>query len=239
MVRKYALVYSSAFCFHLLSCGGSEVLSPSLDESIDPVYQNVLIFGNSITHAKAGASSEWHSNWGMAASDSLLDYAHRIKDSLKYYQPDSEVQISGKGVNFEKRYFLDTISGYQDNNLRQDLDLLIINFGENVVDSLVYPNHLIDSLDILIHQYCDPQVAKVILVTSFWPKPLFDSAISELATKNNYGLANLESTVGHLKYQSYDQYESLATGSHPNDFGMEKIAKIIWSEILKVTNSNN
>lgn len=189
--------------------------------ALDNEVHHVLCIGNSITIHPPYKPVGWPYNHGMAASAPENDYCHVLERLLKEHNNQSIVTPINIAV-WEEDFTLDL-----DVLLREACegkDIIVIRLGENVKDEEGFRNAL-NQLIAYSHKYTE----KIVLTGQFWPSETKEMAVIKCANKY------------HLMYVPIDWiwklYRDECTPKgvsspfvleHPNDYGMNLIAKAIY-----------
>lgn len=212
---------------------------------IDSSEVHVLCVGNSITLHEPrkgdlpGADSLWRGNWGMCASRPELDYVHLIEKKLQKYNKRSSVCVKNLWL-WESDFNVNIDSLLHDSCL--DKDIIIVKIGENVRKEneeefeLAFPK---------LVNYLMKYTPNIIIAGTYWPRPHLDHAMISVAREKNLPFVPLSwiyslyekdviPHVGDTVYDTQLRPYPIATEficTHPNDKGMELIAKSIFNVI--------
>jgi hypothetical protein len=193
--------------------------------------KRILFLGNSISLHGLSKEVNWTHVSGMAASSEEKDYIHRL---VRQLSEEWRASIEYKIVNiadFERGYptfNYDRLSDIKTFNP----DLTVFQIGENVSSSELNrdekPFHisyvkLVKSIDSKNRIVCLP----------FWPDKQKNKVITEVALETNsflVDLSHLGSGIEPLNFASSERnYSHPGVAIHPGDYGMENIAKTIFS----------
>lgn len=185
----------------------------------------ILVVGNSITRHGPKAEIGWEYDWGMAASAPEKDYVHRLYEMLKESGKDVYMMIcqaSSWEIGFWREDILDTFKVQRD----FAADIVVLRLGENVSpeNECRFKDYLGGYID-----YICPKGARTVFTTCFWPKPVLDTAIRELAAARGDECADIACTDD--KFMALGKFEHSGVAMHPGDEGMEFIAKAIFEKI--------
>lgn len=199
---------------------------------------NYVAIGNSIT--KHVINDYWWNEIGMAATSQDKDYVHLISSYLE----DLHGEVCMNAVNFSvwEMQATDRAETYQilDYYLDERLDLVTIQLGENVNDTVTYEEDYEELIN-YIHKYAPH--AQIIVIDDFWSGD--DKSTLKEKAANNIGadFVSLSLIKGNLEYQCgigttvYDsegrehivKHDGVA--AHPGDKGMKYIADAVISVI--------
>ena len=212
---------------------------------IDSSEVRVLCVGNSITlHGPRkgdlpGADSLWRGNWGMCASRPELDYVHLIEKELRNVNKLSSVCAKNLW-EWESNFNVNLDSLLHD--YCHEKDLIIVKIGENVRKENEEKFGL--AFSILVN-YLMKYTPNIIIAGSYWPRPQLDHLMISVAREKNLPFVPLSwiyssykkdviAHVGDTVYDTQLRPYPIATEficTHPNDRGMEMIAKSILNVI--------
>lgn len=197
----------------------------------DSIPLKVLILGNSITWHGAKPAVGWSGNWGMAASAADKDFVHLLKSKLKSVSPKAELQAANIADSFERKFWK-----YEASDFKKfkdwDPDLIILEIGENINDTLAVKYLLGEHLDRLAKDLSNRKEVKICLVGSFWPNQHIDQIMQATSNRNNWSYVDLQGLyTDRNENTAIQQYQNQGVGMHPSDIGMENIANRIWNEI--------
>lgn len=198
---------------------------------------NYLAIGNSIT--KHSICDYWWTESGMAASKTENDYFHKTVHSLE----DIYGSVNGFAYNFaiwesqssDRAEAVSYIEGF----FNENIDLVTVQLGENVVDSSTFESDL-QYLVSYIQDNC-PE-AQIIIIGNFWADDQLDLMKQSVADVNHTEYLSLS------EIQNKDYYCGIGTvieddkgiehivnhngvAKHPNDKAMEYIAKSIINRL--------
>ena len=168
----------------------------------------------------------------MAASDSILDYAHLLKEKILVKYPFAEIQIKGGATLFEGNY--DSLDFDQHFKELQDFrcDLLILNIGENIKDEEVYARNFQLHLEHFVSGIIKGDTtAEVILVGPFWKRENVRDIMLKVSTNQDFQFVDLVDMNTDFQYTAEGLFENPSVASHPGDFGMLSMADRIWKKI--------
>lgn len=206
-------------------------LSGYANNCIDSVPLKVLILGNSITYHGAKASVGWSGNWGMAASAAGKDYVHLLESRIKKARPDAIIKFGNIAGSFERQFWKYNPDAFKEYS-RLNADLIILEIGENINDSLAVKNLLATHLLAFVHELSANKDLKVCLAGSFWPNRNIDRILKTTCAQNNWVYVDLQGLYqDRAKNTAINQYSDKGVGRHPSDMGMENIANRIWDKI--------
>ncbi len=207
-----------------------------------------LCIGNSLTLVPE-LEGQWFSDSGMAASDSRHDYYALLGSGLK----ESNTYVEGRRLNYSSWEMFegrgDKLS-YLDRYLSADLDLVVIQLGENVHEMGSFPE---DYRLLIEYVKLKAPYAKIITVGNFfYDVDDIDAVKEEISKEEGVTFVSLDKIrnrrdIGNIDNVVFSQYEKGVgnyvydkngiahviedkfIGVHPNDLGMLYIA----NEILK------
>ena len=207
--------------------------SCSQEEEVNITNGRFLIFGNSITYHEPAPEKGWNGNWGMAATSSSKDYAHQLKSNILNTNPRAEVKIAGQGAVFEQSFdSIDFDQHYFDLKAFQ-CDFLVINLGENVVDSLAFNDLFVSQFTSLINYLRPNAQVPVVVVGVVWNKQNVRRALIKISRENGFSFVDLREMVTDYELKAKGMFRDTEVASHPNDDGMAFIAERVWEAIVK------
>lgn len=201
----------------------------------------IMLFGNSILKHGPNSGIGWKPDWGMSASMEERDYVHRLMD---YYVKNKYGSISyalNQFAGFERAVV--AVDDYNYTELLLPIkesvsayrpDIVNLQMGENVAVSGLTPAQYAHAVTSLVHaiEEGSPGV-RVMLCTPFWG--------GEAKVKGIYLAAEqLGLPVSDLSSLNVDENKALGlfahggVASHPGDYGMDNIAKLIWRNLDRV-----
>ena len=126
--------------------------------------KQVLFIGNSIT--LHGKGSYWWGEWGMAASAKSLDYVHQTVKLLAEAGVEVDIRLAypagWEAMGHDRAETLSLLDGF----LAEDLDIVILQLGENVHDTATLREDFAD----LIRYVQERSVrAKIVVMGNIWP----------------------------------------------------------------------
>lgn len=187
-------------------------------------FNNVVILGNSITHAGPNLPLGWYGDWGMAASAEDKDYVHVLKKSFQLRNPD--VVVKAKNVQgFELDF-----TGYNFDTELKDLrdthpDLVILRIGENLranIDMNIFEKRYQDLINYF--KADNPKVIVVGVSTVF-------TGMADHIMARYPPYVSLETITQDPANMALGLFENDAVAGHPGDTGMRNIASLIWLKI--------
>ena len=204
---------------------------------LDSRPHNVLCIGNSITLHRPSDKVNWHSCCGMAASKPEYDYCHMLEKMMRQHNSKTTVtpvNIAAWERNFELSF---------DSLLREPCkgkDIIVIRLSENVRKSDI--DKFRESLPRLV-EYCLEQTPNVVITGTYWANRQKEQVILECAQRYNLRYVPLGwiwrlhreeccPKVGDTLYNTEGkpyQIEGKFIITHPNDRGMEMIARSIYN----------
>lgn len=223
---------------------GTLSTSCKLNVSIKSVKRWVA-FGNSIT--KHGITPFWWGEWGMAASIEEKDYVHVLNKLLEEKYNDhidfETVNIASWESNsktFDKEQIGKHLNGKE--------NIIVIRFGENVKGNTLASykeelSYLVEYIKLKSPNAC------YVITGNFWTNKIKDEIQKTVA--NEYGClwlgldqfdtAENKSTIDTKVFGADGKWHLISEGGltapgvaiHPNDVGMENIAKAIFSVLME------
>lgn len=193
--------------------------------------KQILFLGNSISLHGLSKEVNWTHVSGMAASSEDKDYIHIL---VKLLSEDLKSQIEYQIVNiadFERSYSTfnyDRLSSARNFNS----DLVVFQIGENVSSSGIDQGSIVfQSAYIKLVESIDSK-SKVICLP-FWPDKTKNRIITQVALETGSSLVDLSHIGSGLEplnfARSENKYTHSGVAAHPGDYGMENIAKAIFS----------
>lgn len=217
----------------------SEMLVKQQTCQLDSRPHRVLCIGNSITLHLPSDAVNWYSSQGMAASKPEQDYCHVLERLMR--QHNRKTTVTPVNIaNWERDPSLSLDSLLRDKC--EGKDIIVIRIGENVQPAGVadFEKNLSALID-----YCTRFTRKIVLTGEYWPHAKKELAIVRNAHK--YGLKyvpidwiwNLyreecSPKEGDTLYDVDGKPYAIKGQfilTHPNDTGMELIAKSIYSAL--------
>ncbi|WP_316819939.1 hypothetical protein [Pedobacter gandavensis] len=197
----------------------------------DSIPLKVLILGNSITWHGAKPELGWSGNWGMAATSAEKDFVHLLQSRIKMKSPQAAFQFGNIADSFERKFWK-----YTDWDFKKfkdwSPDLLVLEIGENINDTLAVRYQLGKHLDRFVKGLSGKKELKVCLVGNFWPNQHIDKIMQATCIRNNWIYVDLQGLYKERdKNTAIQEYQNQGVGMHPSDIGMENIANRIWNEI--------
>lgn len=197
---------------------------------------NYLAIGNSLTiHSKC---DYWWNEIGMAASRSENDYVHIVADEIT----TREGSCCFHAVNFanwetmsnDRAEAYPTIYPY----LSDKVDLITLQFGENVGDTTSYVEDYLELIDFVTENAPN---AEIVILDDFWHEDIGElnhqAAIAKSLKFVSYGgiqgQDEYRSSIGSVVYDDMDNphiIEKVGVATHPSDVGMAYIA----SKVIEV-----
>jgi hypothetical protein len=202
----------------------------SSDEPFLP--KKILVLGNSITWHGPDSSIGWSGSWGMAASSPQNEYLSILNARVKRKNEKHEVL----GINvypFERGFETIDLSFFK--NLQDfEADVIIIRFGENVVEQERAKSPQFKSaIEKFIKYLSNGKYTSVYITTPFWQNDSVINVYTELAASNNWPLIVLHDLSLANENMALDKFANQSVGSHPGDLGMLRIADRIWAQLDK------
>lgn len=204
---------------------------------LDSKPHNVLCIGNSITLHRPSDKVNWHSCCGMAASKPEYDYCHMLEKMMR--QHNSRTTVTPVNIAVWERNFELSL----DSLLREPCkgkDIIVIRLSENVRKSDI--DKFREALPRLV-EYCLEQTPNVVITGTYWANSQKEQVILECAQRYNLRYVPLGwiwrlhreeccPKVGDTLYNTEGkpyQIEGKFIITHPNDRGMEMIARSIYN----------
>lgn len=217
----------------------AEMLVKQQVSSLDSLPHHVLCIGNSITLHLPLDDVNWYSSQGMAASKPEYDYCHMLEKMMRQHNP--ETTVTPVNLASWERDFSINIDSLLKAKCKEK-DIIVIRIGENIQKSDI--PQFANALSKLIG-YCLQYTDNILLTGLYWPAPDKEHAIVRNA--HHY----------HLKYVPIDwiwnlyreecspkegdtlyytdgkpyQIKGNFIITHPNDKGMELIARTIYNAL--------
>lgn len=192
----------------------------------------VLFVGNSITKHAPKPDIGWYGNWGMAASYEEKDYVHVAVSMLRERFGEVDYMLIN-AADWERNYWDAQVLEQYRAAREFEADVVVIRLGENTwsvrdrLGEIDYAPHF----DRMIRYFASKETAKVIVTDLFWHKEVIDSVIRRVATENGYTLIGLNDLGDADENMAIGEYEHHGVSIHPNDTGMERIARRIVDAI--------
>lgn len=202
---------------------------------------SVLILGNSITLHSVVENLMDAPARGMMASTPNNDYVHQlikmIADKKKANVDYSVANIAEFERNFTQTQF--DIMSKLSNAKNIKPDYLIVQIGENVSEEdIKTDNEFHDAYMALLDKF--PQSVKIITIP-FWSSKNKQNIITQVALDSDsylIDLSHLGNGIDRDNFASSEHdYSNPSVGMHPGDYGMENIARTIFTifnaEVMK------
>ncbi|NNU34806.1 SGNH/GDSL hydrolase family protein [Mucilaginibacter sp. S1162] len=230
---KWKYLFVAILPFLILSCkkqNKKEFKEPeiSVEENLaTPAllkFNNVVILGNSITHAGPNLPLGWYGDWGMAASAEEKDYVHVLKKSFQLRNPDVVVKaknVQGFELDFTRYNFDTELKSLRDTHP----DLVILRIGENLqanIDMNIFEKRYQDLINYF--KADNPKVIVVGVSTVF--RGMADHVMIKYPP-----YVSLETITQDPANMALGLFENAAVSGHPGDTGMRNIASLIWLKI--------
>ena len=212
---------------------------------------DVVMYGNSIRAHPPAPSIGWpeYADWGMAASSTDKDYAHRFlyymeqkygKGNVTLHPSTSiatfEWAIAGKGDNYDystDAEILQMIDIIIEKVSAADADIVTFQMGENVGYAVTYLEYF-HATEVLVNAVKEAFPDTLIVVcTSFWGGENRVKAITQTAKTTGVPIANLHTLATRENYAWDAEWLKDAIDgvkNHPGDGGMDNIAKLIFEQ---------
>lgn len=206
---------------------GDECVSFSIASNADI---KVLFLGNSITRHGPAENIGWLGDWGMAASCKENDYVHKFVGLL---------ERDGKNVSFcvanlsgwERSRDMSLLESRYAVALEFNADIAVVRLGENA--------GLAENLKDFIPCYREmvnyfaANGTRIILTDLFWEYEPFDVFVQKFAEEKSYGFAQIHDLGNCNGMKALERFAHKGVAVHPNDKGMEEIAKRIYGAIKR------
>jgi hypothetical protein len=215
-------------CVLVVSCNEGSENGNEGSENYLKKY-NIYFLGNSITLHGPNEGIGWNGNWGMAASAEENDYVHKLIKKIEgEYEKKFRIKYGLKSIaNWERDFFV----GLQPLEINE-IDLLIIRLGENVLEEYAMNNNYYDALNELIEKY-KKNTTKIIITDNYWPSVFKDVIQKNVAINNGYFFVQINDLYGNQENSAFGQFENSGVAMHPSDIGMENIARRIFECIME------
>lgn len=200
---------------------------------------NLLFIGNSIS--LHGIVDVWKGQWGMSATEKNKDYVHVLVDHLsEIYDVNYTVCTAYDGWETPIISRSEAMKVY-DPFLSDDLDYIIVQFGENVDFNSKFEKEFFDLLT-YFHEHSDK--AEIVVVGNFWEDVDVEAAKVKAAADVGAIYVDLSDTWGNEIYEAGVGYEvqdamgrkyaikSEGVAAHPGDLGMKMIGERIFDAII-------
>ena len=195
----------------------------------------ILFLGNSLTYTSAPEEEADKELRGLTATSKDKDYVHQL---MKMISENKNVNIDYSVVNiaaFERNFSRTEFDYRQLEKVETDEpDYLVVQIGENISceDMKNYGEELETKYAELVRKF--PKAIKIVCLP-FWPDKEKINRMTNIAVTNNcflIDLSHLGSGIDELNFaSSYKKYKQPGVGAHPGDYGMENIAKNIYTVI--------
>lgn len=218
-----AVVSLGVWLFSLASCGRARSdKAPGCTLSPQQKPTNLLVLGNSITHAPPSPAVGWYGNWGMAAPSAGDDFSHLTAAAMKV--PLTAVNMS---IEIETE---SEISSAQISAVASTVGpatAVVLEFGDDV------PSGSLNSFAAAYDQLAQA-VAKgdsLVCLSTWWEKPNIDNAIRTICGR--YG--GCYAFIGDLYIDPFNsdlqtvEYSDSHVNSHPRQWGHQHIADRVFT----------
>ena len=208
-----------------------EAINDSLMINADSTI-TCLFLGNSLTYTGVPDEETDKEKRGLTSTNKQKDYVHVLLNKLS---TNNHLNIKYSLLNiaqFERTF---TEHSFTMEKLKlatnQQPDFLIVQIGENVAksdieDSKKFETEYVKLLSLFPN-------SKRIITLPFWPSKEKEYVITNVAIKSNSFLVDIshlgDGTDKNNFASSYRKYAQPGVGSHPGDYGMEKIADCIYA----------
>ena len=205
----------------------------------DNLPHQVLCIGNSITRHSPYDAVNWYSDHGMAASKPQKDYCHVLQSLMRMNNPNTTVTACNI-ANWERDFTLnlDELVG----PYIKDKDIVVIRLGENVPAE---SESLFSGALSKLIQYCRQYTDRIVITGQYWPSEKKEKAVRNNASKYDIPYVRLDwiwqwyreecsPKEGDIIYDTNGNPYPIVGDfilTHPNDKGMEHIAKAIYDKI--------
>lgn len=209
--------------------------------SVPTVPEKTLFIGNSLLQGLGSADKG--GRFGMCATDSRHDYYYYVTNAILKKNPTA-VFTKLSGTAFEGSTDLDTAGRWYAAKrylFKEDLDLIIIQLGDNVNDNEKKATFRNNIRHLLAQIKADCPKARVICVGTWYYRPTVISDYIRACKENGCDFVSIEnicSTTTMPPAGTIVTYNDgttwIAEGgslSHPNNIGMELIAKRMVAQL--------
>ena len=236
-------------------------ISPSIDadaekfiKNCDQKHYNILFIGNSITR-HAYADYWWSDKRGMASSSLGKDYVHQTVKKLDSYGIESIKRGATDGLNFyaancsvwehnpnDREESYPVIDKYFP---KENLDCLVLQFGENVADADDSNSTFESDYKTLIdHIKEELPKTQIITIGTFWEDEIREKVKKKVADEEGVDYVDLSEIADKPYYEAgigtkvegddgkIHEIEHSGVAIHPGDRGMNWIAKALSQEII-------
>lgn len=186
----------------------------------------VLFVGNSITRHGVKEEIGWTRDCGMAASCIEKDYVHLVVKGLeKKYGPIS--YCIAQAVEWEYKFNQDGEVLKQFSAAKDfDADIVILRIGENSDMELLKTEDYYRHFDYMAKFFFNDHCKKVV-TSLFWRYDPIDVPIHKVAEDNGYTYVEIDEFGARDDCKALGEFWHDGVAKHPNDKGMEEIAKAI------------
>ncbi len=200
----------------------------------------VMCLGNSLLNHGAAAHLGWYGNWGMAASAYDKDYFSVMKKMFNKDFPDVKSEWYREGAYLFERDITDSVDNDYTDLILSTFgckikaivpDIITFQFGDNTPVSQItaesFANALIQCIDFCYSVNPD---MKIILSKNFYGPDVKIQGALIAAERRNVEIVDL--SVHNIdENKALGQYEHSGVAGHPNDIGMEMVAKTFYAAI--------
>lgn len=203
--------------------------------------KHVLVIGNSLSLHPI-IDNLWWGKWGMAARKAQYDYPH-VLSSMIVRNENVMTDVVNFGGDWERapkngRTVYPLLTPY----LTGDIDMIVIQLGENYADNNAFKSNFNDLMGYLKQK---EKNAKIYVLSQYFYNIQQDQIKKEtckkyhakyIELKNIYSLPSCHNTMNGIVYDEAGkthQINNLGVALHPSDIGMRKIAQCIYESYLK------
>lgn len=198
-------------------------------------------YGNSIHKHAPSPGIGWMDDWGMAATAEEKDYVHVLWKMLENkYGAGNVEHVFGEGqsafesglasrtADFDYVTYLADLEAFI---AREQPDIVTVQYGENVksVSAEIYALGFEAFVDAVRRGAPD---CIVLVAKPVWSSDFRSAGTDIVGRERDVVIADL-SQFNKSRYKAIGVYENAALSNHPNDLGMQAIAKEMYEQLNK------
>lgn len=215
-----------------LTLGAGAVPQTALASDCRAGDKCIFVFGNSITRHAPSKPLGWYGDWGMAASDSGLDFVSQLAKMLTDKSGTSWKADTMSGVDLEQgpaSYKLPELA----QKLAQKADIVVVELGDNFHDTPVTPATAFADGYARALAGLKPANGKLMCVSTWWvsaPKNKIIADACQAAGGTYVDISGLQSVAANVA-GSEQRIANKGVAAHPGDQGMKAIAQRIVNAV--------
>lgn len=202
--------------------------------------KRILFIGNSIT--LHGKGSYWWGEWGMAASAKSLDYVHQTIKLLAEAGVEADFRLAypagWEAMGHDRAETLPLLDDF----LTEDLDIIILQLGENVQDTTTLRE---DFEDLVRYVQEHSTRAEIVVLGNFWPMADVEQAKFDICQKLSLSYISFTDLWNKPEYLSHvgmrvegddgslHEVRHQGVAYHPGDAGHAEMARRLVHALLE------